>query len=313
MSSKLPRFRLDFAVKVLSSDEASGTFELALIPDPRRYEWQVMDGKQYLYDKLDHLMIPQEVFAEYAKGLEGLPIYHEPQMVGDAAAYIEGRKQAIRDMLNGVQPAPSFEDKSEEFLQGLASDKLEFAALSIDIVGSTKLATTTDPEIYARVVSTILYELSGLIPKFRGHVLKYTGDGLLAYFPAPSFNIKNDLATDCALTLRCLVTDGLNPVFAEFGRPMINVRIGIDAGEAYVQTIGSPESKQHKDIIGSVVSLAAKIQAKAPPGEIFVGETAERSLHVAWREQCVPVEPGDDWPYKTAGGNPYKVFRLTGA
>ena len=32
--------------------------------------------------------------------------------------------------------------------------------------------------------------MSEIIPKFHGHVLKYTGDGLIGYFPEPSFITK---------------------------------------------------------------------------------------------------------------------------
>jgi len=52
----------------------------------------------------------------------------------------------------------------------------------------------------ARVIPIALFEFSLAIPAFHGHVLKYTGDGLIAYFAEPSFLTKNDLALDCALT-----------------------------------------------------------------------------------------------------------------
>ena len=53
-------------------------------------------------------------------------------------------------------------------------------------------------------------ELSELVPKFWGYVLKYTGDGLIAYFPEPSFITMNDAALYCALTMRKIVYQALN-------------------------------------------------------------------------------------------------------
>jgi len=120
----------------------------------------------------------------------------------------------------------------------------------------------------------------------------------------------NDLAIDCALTLNGLIYKVLNPLFYESKYPHIDVRIGIDSGEAYVQIIGNPSAKQHKDIIGQVVSLAAKIQSKANPGEIFLGEVAVRHLHIYWREKCIEVKDLIDWHYKDTNGQLYKIYKM---
>jgi class 3 adenylate cyclase len=152
--------------------------------------------------------------------------------------------------------------------------------------------------------------MSEIIPEFHGHVLKYTGDGLIAYFPEPSFITKNDLAIDCALTVKRLVYDGLNPILESEGYPRLDIRIGLDSGEAVIITVGSQKTKRHKDIIGTVVSIAAKIQSLGRPGDILLGDVTERNLHTMWREICEEVELGEGWPYKTKDGKPYKVHRV---
>lgn len=310
MSDKSRRFRMDFVHKILSVNKKSRTILVALEPDPRRYEWREREGKRYLYDKFDDVYFPEQAYFEMSKQIIGKPIYFQPQKIDDAETYIKSRGPLIESMLDGFEHPPSFEDKSEKFLHSLSVDKLAFVIISLDIVGSTKLATATDQETYARLISTVLYELSEVIPKFHGHVLKYTGDGLIAYFPEPSFITKNDLAIDCALTLRGLVYKTLNPILEKRRFTAIGIRIGLDAGEAYVKTIGSPETKQHKDIIGALVSLTAKIQARAKPGEIYLGETVERNLHTMWRQICEPVDLGKDWDYKDLDGNVYKIHRV---
>jgi class 3 adenylate cyclase len=310
MTKEFRRFRIDFVLEVVSVDEETREFTARLDPDPRRYEWREIKGERYLYDRFDDIYIPEKVFYEQFTKIRGLPIYFQPPKIKDAEAYIKSRRPLIANMLKGIEPLPTFEDKSEEFLQSLAVNKLAFVIISLDIVGSTKLAAASDPKTYAQLISTVLYELSEVIPKFHGHVLKYTGDGLIAYFPEPSFITKNDLAIDCALTLRGLVYKALNPIFKEQGFPPIDIRIGLDAGEAYVETIGSPETKQHKDIIGEVVNLATKIQAQAKPGEIYLGDVVERNLHITWRQICEPVKLGRDWDYKDFSGKPYKVHRV---
>jgi class 3 adenylate cyclase len=312
MGNNAKRFRMDFISKVIAIDEKTRTVTFSLEPDPRRYEWQEKEGKRFLFDKLDRLLFPEEVFWESMKNLKDLPIYGQENKIGPgkAEAYIDSRNSIIKNMFDGTRPRPTFEDKSDDFLQSLAVDELAFVILSIDIVGSTNLAGTLKPEIYKKLIYTTLYELSEIIPKFHGYVLKYTGDGFIAYFPEPSFINKNDLAIDCALTLRGLVYRALNPILKERDLPAIDIRIGLDAGEAYVETIGSPGAKQHKDIIGAIVNMATKIQALAEPGKIYLGNTVVQNLHVMWRHICEPVYLAADWTYRNAEGNLYKVYRV---
>jgi class 3 adenylate cyclase len=301
---------MDFVMKVNSFDESTGAVEFTLEPDPRRYEWRETKEGRFLFDKVDNLMFPESVLRDYWQKVAGTPIFYEPQRIGDARSYAQSRRSDIFKALEGDHQPQAFSDKSEEFLESLAVDKLEFVIAVIDIVGSTKLATTMEPSKYSRLINTVLYELSDLVPKFHGHVLKYTGDGLIAYFPAPSFITKNDLAIDYVLSARLLIQEVLNPALLELCFPVIDLRIGLDSGEAFIATLGSPETKRHKDIIGSVVSLAAKIQALAPAGEIYLGETTVRNLYIAWRDLCERVDVGCGWGYKDGNGKPYGVWKV---
>jgi class 3 adenylate cyclase len=309
MSNKAMYFRMDFVQEIISVNEDKRTITFRLIPDPRRYEWKEIEGKRYLYDKLDEVLFSEKTFFDLAKQMAGQPIYFQPQEIDNAKQYVKSRIPLIRARLREDEKLATLQDKSEAFLESLTDDKLGFVIMSVDIVGSRKLSTELEQKKYIRLISTTLYEMSEIIPKFHGHVLKYTGDGLIAYFPEPSFITKNDLAIDCALTIRRLVYKGLNPVFENEGYPSIDIRIGLDSGEAYVITIGSPETKRHKDIIGAVVSLAAKIQSLGKPGDILLGNVTERNLHTMWREICEEIIPGEGWMYKV-DGEPYKVYKV---
>ena len=304
------RTRIDLVVKVISIDEEKNEFEVVFEPHPRRYEWKERDGKRWLFDKLDNLWFPEDVFIKQLPKLLQGPVGYQRQRIDSAEDYVNGRLPYIRKMLTSTDIPTKLVDKSEDFLNSLAAHKLEFAILSLDIVGSTRLSTVMPPEKYSRLICTTLFELSTVVPKFHGHVLKYTGDGLIAYFPAPSFIRMNDLAMDCALTMHLLTYEGINPVLKGEGYQPIDIRTGIDSGEAPIVTIGSPETKRHRDIIGSVVSLAAKIQSVAGVGKIALGDTTLRSLHTMWREICEEVELETDWPYKDREENPYRVHRV---
>ena len=196
------RRRFDLVMEVVSSNGETGEIQLLLKPDPRRYEWRDRVGERRLYDRFDDVYFAPEVWQQFAAQLPNVPMTFEAPRISDAGEYVRGRRAAVAAMLGGTPAAASFADKSEEFLQALAGDELGFVVVCIDIVDSTSLATSEHGDVYRRrVVPTLLFELSEIVPLFNGHVLKYTGDGLIAYFPEPSFMHKNDLALDCALTM----------------------------------------------------------------------------------------------------------------
>jgi len=305
------RRRFDFISEVISVDENSNTASFILRPDPRRYEWRSVRGKRLLYDKFDKVFFDEDVLRQFAEALQGCPLNYEPQTIGNAEEYVRARRPRIESFLKGNQPPRVFSDPSEQFLRSLEADRNEFIILSLDLVGSTKLATTLPEEEYSRVIQAVLFEIAEVIPHFHGHVLKYTGDGIIAYFAAPSFISKNDLALDCALTLWRLAHEGLNPVLSDLGYQPIDLRIGLDSGDAAIVAIGSPTTKQHKDIIGAVVSLACKIQSVAAVGGIALGDTTVRNLHTGWRQFCREMDLPSDWKYlDPETGEPYRVHML---
>ena len=239
------QFRIDLKMKVIAHDEKKHTFKFELEPDPSRYEWKEQVGKSWLYDKLDNLWIPEDGFFKFLTNyLQNRPIGCQRPQIDSAENYVKNRLPYIYEMLTGSEHPVNLIDRSADFLNSLASDKLEFAILSLDIVGSTLLSNTMSAEKYGCLIRTTLFELSEVVPKFHGHVLKYTGDGLIAYFPSPSFIRMNDMAMDCALTMHLLIYNGINPLIKDEGYRKINIRIGIDSGEAYIETIGSPETKR---------------------------------------------------------------------
>jgi len=302
---------MDFRMEVLEPDDKDRTVKFRLIPDPRRYEWRTRNGEEHLYDRFDNLYFPKAVYEKCLADAVGHPIFYQPPKIRDSLAYIGDRLDQIRKRLRGQAPAPEFLDPSDSFLRGLEAERIGFVILSVDLVGSTSLAIQMEPQRYQTVIQTVVYEVAAIVALFHGYVLKYTGDGLIAYFPEPSFITKNDLALDCALTIRALVYEALNPLLDETGLPRIDIRVGLDSGEASAIAIGNPVTKEHKDIIGAVVSLACKIQAKAPIGGVALGETTLRNLHTGWRQICQPLEPSGEWKYVDPRSNrTYGIYKV---
>jgi class 3 adenylate cyclase len=303
-------FRLDFKVAMLESDEETGLIKFALVPDPERYEEIDLNGERAYRDRFEGFIIPEHVIAEAAPGLEGLPITLAPPLIKDALAYVEGRREPIARRLAGASPPAPLADPSSDYLAELAGTDHEFAIISIDLVGSTKLAASLGQRAYLALIDVLAAELAEIAPLFHGHVLKFTGDGALIFIPGPTRNQQNDLAIDCALTMRALVYRALNPELVATGQDEIEIRIGIDAGAAAVHVLGSPVSKRGADIIGEVVNLACKIEGVGDAGDISIGGVAAHAMHRQWREVLESIPTPPDWPYTDEHGSPYPLYRV---
>jgi class 3 adenylate cyclase len=57
--------------------------------------------------------------------------------------------------------------------------------LFCDLVGSTELSARLDPEDMSTVIRAYQNAVAGEITRFEGHVAKFMGDGVLAYFGYP--------------------------------------------------------------------------------------------------------------------------------
>ncbi len=299
---------MDVVQEVLSADPASGKVELRVYPDPRRYAWRGEGEERHLYDKLDQTIIGYELVMEMLKEAIQIQPLSQPQTLGDAAAYVASRAEAIRARLRGEASESSAADPATAILEALVGKTHEYVALVVDIKDSTKLARSVDLQTLARMVAVVSGELSAILPSFYGHVLKYTGDGLIAFFPAPNFIRMNDHALDCALTMRRLAYEGLNPAFAEWGFPEIEIRIGIEGGEGVAALIGDAGTKRSYDLVGDFISIASKLQGVATRGAIYIGFITERNLHTRWRKQLIKVTLPNGWDYQDEDGNPYAVY-----
>jgi adenylate cyclase len=312
MSATETPIRFDFDVQVLDTNEETGVVSFALRLNPDRYTEAVLDdGTHAWHDRFDDLYITDDALADLAEMVRRLPIGFQHQHAGPLVDYLEGSLGRARAALGcGSASDHDFADASDEWLRSRADDELGFAILSVDLVGSTALSQSLPVRDYARLQVVLQDELSALVPLFGGHVLKYTGDGLLAYFPEPSLIVKNDLALECALYMRAVVNRAINEALREAGLPTIQIRIGVDTGRAAVMVVGSASTKRHADVIGQVVSLACKVEKHAGADGIAIGGSCWRSLHTSWREHCRRLQTPPDWSYCSADDEPYLLFAL---
>lgn len=150
--------------------------------------------------------------------------------VGDQDAIIS----EIQEFLTGVRPVP-------EETRVLAT------IMFTDIVGSTQLAHKVGDRAWKSLLDRHDHICTESIHRFRGRLVKTTGDGVLATFDGPGRGIA------CAKEILIRVR--------ELG---LEIRSGLHTGECEIRG---------EDTAGVAVHLAARVSALAAPGELLVSRT----------------------------------------
>jgi class 3 adenylate cyclase len=144
--------------------------------------------------------------------------------------------------------ADSVLDEVESFLTGVRSAKASNRVLSTvlftDIVGSTQRAAAMGDEAWTRVLAAHDGTIERLVTGSRGHVVKFTGDGVLATFDGPAR----------AINSACAIRDAIE----DLG---LSVRVGVHTGEVEMA---------NGDVHGIAVHVAARIMSLAAPREVLV-------------------------------------------
>ena len=65
------------------------------------------------------------------------------------------------------------------------AERRQLTVMFVDLVGSTALAAQLDPEDMGALIRAYQNTVAGEITRFEGHIAKYMGDGVLAYFGWP--------------------------------------------------------------------------------------------------------------------------------
>jgi len=149
-------------------------------------------------------------------------------------------------------------------------------ALFADIKGSMDLIEDLDPEEARAIVDPALKLMIDAVHRYDGYIVQSTGDGVFALFGAP---IAHEDHPHRAMLAALKMQDDMrrySTKLREAGDSPIEVRIGINTGEAVVRSIKTGEAHTEYTPIGHATSLAARMQALAPTGSIAITENTQR-------------------------------------
>ena len=142
--------------------------------------------------------------------------------------------------------------------------------LFADLAGSTALGSRIDPE-ELRVIQGELFELvNAEVERFGGLSEKFVGDAVLAVFGVP---LVHDDDAERAVRAALAVRDAF-PAFAADVRTRhaaeVGLRLGVNTGEV----VAGREAASRGELMvsGDAVNVAARLQQRAEPGQVLVGE-----------------------------------------
>ncbi len=197
------------------------------------------------------------------------------------------RTKALQDRLAALLSRYVSENIAAEALRDpyaveLGGERRHATMLFADLRGYTTLAAEQPPEITLDLLNRYLTIVSDAIEEQGGTVADLLGDGVFAFFGAPSMH-----ADDPARAVRAALA--IQAAVARLDIPSIpGVRlqtgIGITTGEVIAGNIGS-ERRMHYGVVGDPVNVAGRLQAAAGPGQILVDEATHGSVERVFRTQ----------------------------
>jgi class 3 adenylate cyclase len=122
-----------------------------------------------------------------------------------------------------------------------------------DIVGSTEMTCRYGDDAALAMLRVHDKVVRDALAQHGGREIKHTGDGIMAAF----------LSAACAVRAACSMQAALQEHNRAGAQYPVSIRVGISAGEPV---------EDHNDLFGSTVQLAARLCAKADPGQILVSD-----------------------------------------
>ncbi|MGH2491488.1 MAG: adenylate/guanylate cyclase domain-containing protein, partial [Candidatus Limnocylindria bacterium] len=161
-------------------------------------------------------------------------------------------------------------------------------AVFADIVNSTLLTASMDPEDWTDIANGTFKRMSEVIYRYEGTIARLMGDGILAFFGAPVAHEDDpERAIRCALDMIASVED----LGAELRRTRdieFAIRAGVNTGTVVVGTVGSDLMYEYT-AMGDAVNIASRMQSAARPGSVLVTDTTFRFIAPLF--DAVELEP----------------------
>ena len=152
------------------------------------------------------------------------------------------------------------------------AERRQLTVMCVDLVGSTELSARLDPEDMGAVMGAYHRTTAMVIERFEGHVARYLGDGVLAYFGWPRAH-EDD--AERAVRAGLELVDAVSQLEPHAG-VRLQARVGIATGQVVVGDLSGDGAAREETVVGETPNLAARLQALAAPGTVVIAASTRR-------------------------------------
>jgi ABC-type oligopeptide transport system substrate-binding subunit/class 3 adenylate cyclase len=166
----------------------------------------------------------------------------------------------------------------------MPEERRVITVLFADLVGSTALAERLDPDETRLIVAEAIRRIVEAVEAYGGYVKDLAGDGVLAFFGAPTAHEDDaERAVLAGLRITAALESYGREVEQAWGVGPLAVRVGINTGPVVLGPVGGGQRVEYA-AFGDAVNVAARLQAAAEPGMVLVAESTRRIVDAlyAW-------------------------------
>jgi class 3 adenylate cyclase/tetratricopeptide (TPR) repeat protein/energy-coupling factor transporter ATP-binding protein EcfA2 len=223
-----------------------------------------------------------DAFVENAVDLDLLPHLTNEDLKDLGIAKVGDRRKlllAIERLRPTPDTGPEFDPVGAEGgaavpQRAAEAERRQLTVLFCDLVGSTELSRRLDPEDLRDVMGRYQDVVAGAVTRFGGHVAKYLGDGVLAYFGWPQ---AHEDQAERAVHAGLAAVRGVGDL-AVGAHAALSARAGIATGQVVVGDLVGESGRDVEAVIGETPNLAARLQQLAEPGHVVVGEATRQLI-----------------------------------
>jgi class 3 adenylate cyclase len=162
--------------------------------------------------------------------------------------------------------------KKSHYAAGMPSERRIISILFCDVQGSTAMAEMLDPEEWTEVMLGTFECLVPPIYEYEGIVARLMGDGMLAFFGAPTTH-EDDAERAVLAGLEILERISKYREEIKETRDLeIHVRIGIHTGLVVVGEVGA-DLRVEYTAMGDAINLASRLEQTAPQDGIQISQS----------------------------------------
>ena len=216
----------------------------------------------------------EKTFTENEIDLDALHHLTEDDLreIGVALGARRKLQAAIAELNNKVE----LDETAKATPQTAAREEAERRQLTVmfcDLVGSTQLSQEVDPEDLRHIMDDYRNAVASAVRVHDGHIAKFLGDGVLAYFGWPVAHEDDaQRAVLAALAAMQEVED------LQTGDRRLVARAGIATGPVVVGDLVGQTTEERGAVTGVTPNLAARLQDYAGPGQVIVHKSTKRLI-----------------------------------